>query len=76
MIFQKKFRVIPGPKIIKKNTNSTPNKSQTQRARAYKVTSFLSTDCALAPRHVRDLLIVLGPIPTSKVNSDFWDFFL
>ena len=29
----------------KLNTNSTPNKSQTQRARAYEITSFLGTDC-------------------------------
>ena len=27
------------------NKNSTPNKSQTQGARAYEVTSFVSTDC-------------------------------
>ena len=32
-------------KTIKKKKNSTQNKSQTQRARAYKVTSFLITDC-------------------------------
>ena len=29
---------------MKKKKNSTRNKSQTQRARAYEVTSFLSTD--------------------------------
>ena len=37
-----------GAKTIKKNTNSTPNKSQTHRAKAYKVTSFLSKDCELS----------------------------
>ena len=30
---------------IKKNTNSTQNKSQTHRAKQYEVMSFLSTDC-------------------------------
>ena len=39
---------IPGAKTIKKNTNSTQNKSQTHRAKQYKVTSFLSTDCELS----------------------------
>ena len=32
----------PGAKTIKKNTNSTQNKSQTHRAKQYEVTSFLS----------------------------------
>ena len=38
----------PGAKTIKKNTNSTQNKSQTHRAKQYEVTSFLSTDCELS----------------------------
>ena len=38
----------PRAKTIKKNTNSTQNKSQTQRAKQYEVTSFLSTDCELS----------------------------
>ena len=38
----------PGAKTIKKNTNSTQNKSQTHNARAYAVMSFLSTDCELS----------------------------
>ena len=38
----------PGAKTINKNKNSTQNKSQTQHARAYKVTSFLSTECELS----------------------------
>ena len=50
-----------GPKTIKKNTNSTPNKSQTQRARAYKVTSFLSTDCELSTETCTRLLYSIGP---------------
>ena len=37
-----------GAKTIKKNTNSTQNKSQTNRAKQYKVTSSLSTDCELS----------------------------
>ena len=48
--------VRPGPKTIMKNTNSTLNKSQTQRARAYEATSFLSTAI-----HARDFFIVLAP---------------
>ena len=39
-----------GAKTIKKNTNSTPNKSQNHRARQYEVTSFLSTNCELSQR--------------------------
>ena len=35
-------------KTIKKNTNSTQNKSQTHRAKQYEVTSFLSTDYELS----------------------------
>ena len=37
-------------KTIKKNTNSTQNKSQTHRAKQYEVTSFLSTDCELSTK--------------------------
>ena len=50
-----------GPKTIKKNTNSTPNKSQTRRARAYKVTSFLSTDSELSTETCSRFLYSLGP---------------
>ena len=42
------FLVETWGQTIKKNTNSTPNKSQTHCARAYEVTSFLSTDCELS----------------------------
>ena len=38
----------PGAKTIKKNTNSTQNKSETHHAKQYEVTSFLSTDCELS----------------------------
>ena len=37
-----------GAKTIKKNTNSTPNKYQTHRAKQYEVTSFLITYCELS----------------------------
>ena len=37
-----------GAKTIKKNTNSTQNKSETRRAKQYEVTSFQSTDCELS----------------------------
>ena len=37
-----------GAKTIKKKNNLTQNKSQTQRANAYEVTSFQSIDCELS----------------------------
>ena len=46
-------------KTIKKNTNSTQNKSETHRAKQYEVMLFLSTDCEL--RHARKTFIVLAP---------------
>ena len=49
-------------KTIKKNTNSTPNKSQTKRAKAYKVTSFLNTDCELSTNPCSRFLHSLGPL--------------
>ena len=52
-------KLTPGAKTIKKNTNSTQNKSETHRAKQYEVTSFLSTDCEL--RHARKTFIVLAP---------------
>ena len=53
----------PGPKTIKKNTNSTPNKSQTHCARAYdyEVTSFLSRDCELSTETCSTKVYSLGP---------------
>ena len=50
-----------GAKTIKKNTNSTQNKSQTHRAKQYKVTSFLSTDCELSTDTCSNNVYSLGP---------------
>ena len=50
-----------GTKTIKKNTNSTQHKSQTQCARAYEVTLFLSTDCELSTDTCSKKFIVLAP---------------
>ena len=51
-----------GAKTIKKNTNSTQNKSQTHRAKQYEVTSFLSTDCELSTDTCsKNVLNSLGP---------------
>ena len=51
----------PGAKTIKKNTNSTQNKSQTHRSKQYKVTSFLSTDCELSTETCSKNVYSLGP---------------
>ena len=51
----------PGAKTIKKNTNSTQNKSQTHRAKQYKVTAFLSTDCELSTETCSKNVHSLGP---------------
>ena len=51
-------------KTIKKKKNSTQNKSETQHARAYKVTSFLSTDCESSAETCSEnvcTVIVLAP---------------
>ena len=50
-----------GAKTIKKNTNSTQNKSQTHRAKQYEVTSFLSTDCELTTETCSKNVYSLGP---------------
>ena len=57
------FIFLPGPKTIKKNTNSTQNKSQTHRAKQYEVTSFLSTDCELSTETCSKNVYSLGPWP-------------
>ena len=54
-------RECPGPNTIQLNTNSTLNKYQSQRARAYEVTSFLSTDCELSTNPCSRLLYSIGP---------------
>ena len=51
----------PGAKTIKKNTNSTQNKSQTHCAKQYEVTSFLSTDCELSTETCSKNVYSLGP---------------
>ena len=63
-----------GLKTIKKNRNSTPNKSQTQRARAYDVTSFLSADCELSTNPCSRFLYSLDP--RSRGTRIFISFFL
>ena len=50
-----------GANTIKKNTNSTQNKSQTHRAKQYEVTSFLSTDCELRTETCSKNVYSLGP---------------
>ena len=50
-----------GAKTIKKNTNSTQNKSQTHRAKQYEATSFLSTDCELSTETCSKNVYSLGP---------------
>ena len=50
-----------GAKTIKKNTNSTRNKSETHRAKQYEVTSFLSTDCELSTETCSKNVYSLGP---------------
>ena len=55
------FGFKPGAKTIKKNTNSTQNKSQTHRAKQYEVTSFLSTDCELSTETCSKNVYSLGP---------------
>ena len=51
----------PRAKTIKKNTNSTQNKSETHRTKQYGVTSFLSTDCELSTETCSKNVYSLGP---------------
>ena len=51
----------PGAKTIKKNTNSTQNKSETHHAKQYEVTAFLSTDCELSTETCSKNVYSLGP---------------
>ena len=53
--------LISGAKTVKKNTNSTQNKSQTHRAKQYEFTSFLSTDCELSTETCSKNVYILGP---------------
>ena len=52
----------PWAKTIKKNTNSTQNKSETHHAKQYEVTSFLSTDCELSTETCSKNVYSLGPL--------------
>ena len=54
----------PWAKTIKKNTNSTQNKSETHHAKQYEVTSFLSTDCELSTETCSKNVYSLGPLST------------
>ena len=63
-------------KTITKNTNSTQNKRQTYRAKQYKVTSFLSTDCELSTETCSKNVYSLGPrhvIVGSFISNEFND---
>ena len=55
------YTYIWGAKTIKKNTNSTQNKSQTHRAKQHKVTSFLSTYCELSTETCFENVYSLSP---------------
>ena len=57
----------PGAKTIKENTNSTPNTSQTHRAKQYEVTSFLSIDCQLSTETCSKNVYSLGPSSSQSV---------
>lgn len=59
-----------GAKTIKKNTNSTQNKSQTHRAKQYEVTSFLSTDCELSIETCSKKVYSLGPWSRSPASPN------
>ena len=58
----------PGAKTIKKNTNSTQNKSQTHHAKQYEITSFLSTDCDLSTETCSKNVYSLGPWYTFQLH--------
>ena len=55
------------PTTIKKN--ATQNKSKTQHARAFEVTSFLSTDCELSTETCSKNVYSLGPRFMSRHDS-------
>ena len=53
--------IIAGAKTIKRNTNTTQNKSQTHCAKQHKVTSFLNTDCELSTETCSKNVYSIGP---------------
>ena len=57
-----------GAKTIKKNTNSTQNKSETHHAKQYEVTSFLSTDCEFSTETCSKNVYSLGQFPPKKLS--------
>ena len=68
----------PEAKTIKKNTNSTQNKSQTHRAKQYEVTSFLSRDCELSTATCSKNVYSLGPCTYTYVTDfaiEIWGFY-
>ena len=68
----------PWAKTIKKNTNSTQNKSETHHAKQYEVTSFLSTDCELSTETCSKNVYSLGPMcfihHVLSDNRQLWRF--
>ena len=58
---------------MQKNTNSTPNDSQTQRARTCEVRSFLSTDCELSTNPCSRFLYSIGPrsLKVFLISADY-----
>ena len=57
-----------GAKTIKKNTNSTQNKSETHHAKQYEVASFLSTDCELSTETCSKNVYSHGPRSYNMVD--------
>ena len=55
-----------GQDYKEKKKNSTQNKSQTQRARAHKDTSFLNTDCELSTETCSTNVYSFDPRPTIR----------
>ena len=64
-----RWSLLSGAKTIKKNTNSTQNKSETHRAKQYEVTSFLSTDCELSTETCSKNVYSLGPLVSPTRGS-------
>ena len=69
------LKVRSWPKTIEKKEDLTQNKSQTQRARAYKITSFLSIYCELSTETCSRDLYSPGPF-LSPIDLPYYLFFL
>ena len=61
---------LPWAKTIKKNTNSTQNKSQTHSAKQYEVTTFLSADCDLSTETCSKNVSSLGVVFSCHTSGD------